>query len=76
VTDFCDGMVTNYNTDGFLYLTDWHNFGATSGIAFICMFAADKIVTGTTEADYLQFAIDNVNDVLGKDRVSILIVSI
>ena len=41
-------------------VTDWHNFGATSGIAWICMFAADKIVTGQTESDYLQFSVDMV----------------
>ena len=46
--------------DGFLRVTDWHNFGATSGIAWICMFAADKIVTGQTESDYLQFSVDMV----------------
>ena len=73
VTNFCDSMVDRYNQDGHLYLTDWHNFGSTSGIAWICLFAADKIVTGATEVSYLQFAVDNVNDVLGKGERSYMV---
>ena len=56
-----------------MHVTDWHNFGSTSGIAWICMFAADKIVSGQTESDYLQFAVDQVNEVLGKGERSYMV---
>ena len=49
-------------------LSEWHNFGHTSSIAYICIFAADKIVTGQTEDDYHQFAKDLINDILGTER--------
>ena len=48
--------MSEYQSNGYLRLSDWNNFGQTSGIAYICHFAADKIVQGSTEQDYLQFS--------------------
>ena len=73
VTNFCDQYLTEYNNNGHLRVTDWHNFGAVSGIAYICIFTADKIVTGSTEQDYVQFSRDLINDVLGAGERSYMV---
>ena len=54
-------------------MSDWHNFGSVSGVAYICLFAADKIVTGATEQDYVQFSKDLVNDILGAGERSYMV---
>ena len=63
VTNFCDNFLAEYQSNGYLRMSDWHNFGSVSGVAYICLFAADKIVTGATEQDYVQFSKDLVNDI-------------
>ncbi|CBY35818.1 unnamed protein product [Oikopleura dioica] len=70
IIDFCTSFQSQYNADGYLRMTDWHNFGATSGVAYICLYAANHVVSGQTEADFVDFSKSLIIDVLGAGEQS------